>query len=108
VRAALATYLQEGLRAEYPDANIEVAAFTWDWLSFPPYGDESAAMRMSFTINVGSQSLVFHSDLIGWRVGRVEASLTFDSRTQVPDPQEEQRLAQIIEARLRQAAEELD
>jgi len=108
VRAALATYLQEGLRAEYPDANIEVVAFTWDWLPFPPYGDESAAMRMSFTIKVGSQLLVFQSDFIGWRVDRIEASMSFDTRSDPPDPNEEQRLAQIIDERLRDAVKDLD
>jgi hypothetical protein len=108
VRAALATYLQQGLQAQYPDATIEVAAFTWDWLPFPAYGDESAAMRMSFTVNAGSESFTFHSDFIGWRVDRVEVSLAFDTRTEPPDPNEEQRLAQIIDERLREAAENLD
>ena len=108
IGAALAQYLQETLRAEYPDANIEVVASTWEWLSFPPYGDESAALRWSLTMNVGSKSVVLYSDLIDWRVGRIEASMGFDTRSEPPDLAEEQRLAQIMDERLRDAVKDLD
>lgn len=108
MRVALAAYFQETLRAQYPEAVIDVVDFTWDWLPFPSFGDESAAMRMSFTVNGGPQSSTYHSDFIGWRVDRVEVNLNFDTRTAIPDPIEEQRLAQIIDERLREAAEDLE
>ena len=108
LRVALVKYIEEGLRAEHPDANIEVVASTWDWLSFPPYGDESAALRWSLTMNVGAQPLVLYSDLIDWRVGRIEVSMGFDTRSEPPDLEEEQRLAQIIDERLGKAAKDSD
>lgn len=108
MRAALAAYLQEILRAQYPEAIIDVVDFTWDWLPFPSFGEESAAMRMSFTVNGGPQPLVFHSDFIDWRVGRIEASLAFDSRTVAPDTKEEERLAKLLDERLKNAAGDLD
>jgi hypothetical protein len=88
--------------------NVEIVAVSWDWLPSPPYGDESAAMRMSYTMNVGTQPFVWYADMFTWRVGRIEGGLSFSTTNQIPDQNEEQRLAQIIDERLRKAAKDLD
>ena len=79
-----------------------------DLLSFPPYGDESFSIRMSFTVNVGAQSLDFYLDTFAWRVDRIEGDMSFSTRFEIPDTDEEQRLAQIIEERLKDAVKDLD
>jgi hypothetical protein len=107
--AASAKYLQDLLRADRPpETIIEVPLSTWDWLPFPPYGEEGLSMRWSVTLVIGDQSLSFYTDMFGWRVGRVEGDMTFYTESQLPDPEEEQRLAQIIDERLRDAADDLD
>jgi hypothetical protein len=88
--------------------NVEIVAVSWDWLPSPPYGDESVAMRMSYTLNVGAQSFVWYSDMFGWRVGRVEGGMSFTTKNEIPEPNEEERLMQIIDERLRKAAKDLD
>ena len=108
LRAAYTKYLGELLREEYPDANVEVTAFAMDWLSFPAYGDESLAMRMSVTMVVGDQTIDAYTDMFGWRVGPIEGDMSFTNCFVPPDLEEEQRLAEIVEKRLREAAEDLD
>ncbi len=108
VRAALTTYYDGLLRAQHPDTNVAVTALSLDWLPFPPYGEESVAARLSVTVVVGDQTFITHSDMFGWRVGRVEGDMSFTTRTVPPDPEEEQRVAKIIDERLRDAAKDLD
>jgi hypothetical protein len=108
VRAALTTYYDGLLRAQHPDTNVAVTALSLDWLPFPPYGEESVAARLSVTIVVGDQTFITHSDMFGWRVGRVEGDMSFTTRTVPPDPEEEQRVAKIIDERLGDAAKDLD
>jgi hypothetical protein len=108
VRTAFMKDYEEGLRAELPDTNVAVTAFAMDWLSFPRYGDESAAARMSVSLVIGDRTIDMYIDFIVWRVGRIEGGMSFSTLNEVPDLEEEQRVAKIIDERLREAAEELD
>jgi hypothetical protein len=108
MRAALTTYYDGLLRGQHPDTNVAVTALSLDWLPFPPYGEESVAARLSTTIVVGDQTFNTYSDMFGWRVGRVEGDMGFTTRTAPPDPNEEQRLAKVIDERVRDAAKDLD
>jgi len=109
-REAFTKYLQQLYqeKAQESGQSIEVVAFTMDLLSFPPYGDESFSTRMSFTVNVGSQTLDFYLDMFSWRVDRIEGDMSFSTQFEIPDIDEEQRLAQIIEERLNDAVKDLD
>ena len=107
---AFTGYLQQlyQQKAQESGEAAEVAALTMDWLSFPPYGDESLTARMSITINVGTRSLDCYLDFLGWRVGRIEGDIGFSTCFEIPNLEEEQRLAQIMDERLRKAAKDLD
>jgi len=107
---AFTRYLQQLYQKNAQESGeiAEVASMAMDWLSFPPYGDESVTARMSITINVGARSLDCYLDMLGWRIGRVEGDMGFSTCFDTPDTGEEQRLAQIIDERLREAAENLD
>lgn len=111
MRQAVTEYLQEVIQEEgedLPFEDIELTDFNIDRLSFPAYGDESMALRMSFTIDAGFLSLDFHLDIFGMRVDRIIGSMTFSDSFERPDTNEEERLATIIEGRLHTAVAQLE
>jgi len=110
LREAVTEYFEEKIREEgedLPFEDIELADFNMDRLSFPAYGDESMALRMSFTIDAGFLSFDFYFDIFGMRVDRIIGSMSFAGVLETPDAREEERLAGIIEERLETAAAQL-
>jgi hypothetical protein len=103
LREAVAQYFQDKIREEgeeLPFEDIELSDFNMDRLSFPAYGDEGMALRMSFTIDTDFLSADFYMDIFGIRVDRIVGGMSFGQSFEIPDTNEEERLAGIIEERL--------
>lgn len=111
LRDAVNDYFQEQIQEEgedLPFEDVELRDFNIDRLSFPAYGDQSMALRMSFTVDAGFLSLDFYIDIFGIRVDRIVGGLTFSHSFERPDTNEEERLAAIIEERLHTAVTQLE
>jgi len=103
LREAVTQYFQEKIREEgedLPFEDIKLTDFNVDRLSFPAYGDESMALRMSVELDAGFLSLDFYGDIFGIRVDRIVGGMMFGDFFERPDTNEEERLAGIIEERL--------
>lgn len=104
---AMKTLIEDSDDAPVDDFAVEVNI---DRLSFPSYGDESVAWRISVTVT--SEELPFDIDffldVLGVRVDRIVSGITFVNLLDRPDTDMEEGLMGIIEGRAGSAAAALE
>jgi len=80
----------------------------FDRLSFPAFGDDSVALRMSISVEFFFEEFNFFLDLVGLRVGNMTGGFSFESTDEPPDPAAEEELLGIIADKVAEANSELN
>lgn len=85
-----------------------VATVNFDRLSFPSFGDDSVALRMTISVDVLFEEIDIFLDIVGTRVGNVTSGFSFETTGAPPDPTLEEQLLGIIERKVTSASSELN
>lgn len=104
---AMKRFIEESEDAPVEDFQVEVNV---DRLSFPTFGDESAAWRISVIVTSSELpfDVDFYIDALGVRVGNIVGGITSVDFLERPDTDMGERLLAIIEGRMRSATTVLD
>ena len=110
LRDAFTKLMEESIREEIgdqplPDLEVE---FNLDPISFPSYGHETIAMRMTFAVTSEFGSFRFFLDILGMRSDRMTGGVTYQTFEEAPDADDEEHLMEAVEGRLEAAGEALE